>query len=195
MWEGLREPVQVVWRKAAVEVEEVEVDGGGGDVGEQLYERFNPRRNRIDVRRAPLLRLYIAEDREQGCWVMLQLLHHLVMDHSTLEVLQTEIQAHMQGQAERLPAPQPFRNLIAEARLGGSKEEHEEYLPAVAGRCGGTYGSVWAVGRAGRWERDSRSSPEVDAEIARRIRARAPRVAGKRSESVPPGLGVWCWHG
>ena len=66
MWEGLPEPVQVVWRKAALPVEEVELNAGAGDVAEQLYERFNPRQYRIDVRQAPLLRVYIAEDRGEG---------------------------------------------------------------------------------------------------------------------------------
>src|SRR5579862_9327976 len=54
VWEGISEPVQVVWRKAALPVEEVELDAAAGDVGQQLYARFNPRRHRIDVREAPL---------------------------------------------------------------------------------------------------------------------------------------------
>ena len=56
VWEGLPEPVQVVWREAALPVEEVELDPGAGDVAGQLYARFNPRQYRIDVRQAPLLR-------------------------------------------------------------------------------------------------------------------------------------------
>ena len=42
MWEGLPEPVQVVWRKAPLWVEEVEVDPSVGDVSRQLYERSIP---------------------------------------------------------------------------------------------------------------------------------------------------------
>ena len=56
---------------------------------------------------------------------MMQLLHHLAIDHTTLEVMQEEIQAHLLGQADQLPAPLPFRNLVAQARLGVSTEEHE----------------------------------------------------------------------
>ena len=54
MWEDLAEPVQVVWRKAALPVEEVVLDPEAGDVAKQLYARFNSRRYRIDLRRAPL---------------------------------------------------------------------------------------------------------------------------------------------
>ncbi|HYW10170.1 MAG TPA: phosphopantetheine-binding protein, partial [Longimicrobium sp.] len=55
-WEGLPAPVQVVWREAPLEVEEMEVDESVEDVAEHLAARFDPRHTRIDVRRAPLLR-------------------------------------------------------------------------------------------------------------------------------------------
>jgi aryl carrier-like protein len=100
VWEGLREPVQVVWRKAAVAVEEVEIDTAAGDVAHQLYGRFNPRGYRIDIRQAPMLRIYIAHDPAQDRWVMMQLRHHLVGDHSTLEVMQEEIERHLLGEAD-----------------------------------------------------------------------------------------------
>ncbi len=128
MWEGLTQPVQVVQRRALLQVQEIELDPAAGDVGEQLYGRFDPRRYRIDLRQAPLLRAFIAFDKGQNRWLMMQLLHHLLADHTTMEVMQEEIQAHLLGQAEQLPAPLPFRNLVAQARLGVSKEEHEAFF-------------------------------------------------------------------
>src|SRR6266446_1971724 len=94
VWEGLREPVQVVWRKAVLGVEEVELDPALGDIAKQLYERFNPRQHRIDVRQAPLLRVYVAYDKEERRWLMMMLEHHLAGDHTTLEVMQEEIESH-----------------------------------------------------------------------------------------------------
>jgi hypothetical protein len=85
LWEGLPEPVQVVWRQAPLYIEEVQLDQDP-DASEQLYARFDPRHYRIDLRQAPLLHLYLAYDRKKDRWLMMQLLHHLTGDHTTLEV-------------------------------------------------------------------------------------------------------------
>ncbi|HEX8692393.1 MAG TPA: amino acid adenylation domain-containing protein, partial [Longimicrobium sp.] len=132
-WEGLREPVQVVWREAPLRVEEVELDPAGGDAAEQLYRRFDPRRHRIDVRRAPLLRLHVARDEARGRWLLLLLLHHLCSDHASLEVLQEEVRAHLEGRADLLPAPPPFRDYVAQARLGVGRGEHEAFFRELLG--------------------------------------------------------------
>jgi amino acid adenylation domain-containing protein len=128
VWEGLPEPAQVVWRKAPLVVEEVSPDPTAGDIAEELYTRFGPRRYRIDVRQAPLIRVYVAHDAVNDRWLMLQLFHHLSVDHTTIEVLQQEIQAHLLGSAEQAQAPAPFRNFVAQARLGVSQKEHESFF-------------------------------------------------------------------
>jgi amino acid adenylation domain-containing protein len=132
-WEGLPEPVQVVWRHAPLPVEEVRLDAGGGDAAEQLHRRFDPRHHRIDVRRAPLLRGYVARDPAQGRWVLLLLRHHLVGDHTSAEVLHAEIQAHLLGRADGLPAPLPFRGYVAQARLGTGPAAHEAFFRELLG--------------------------------------------------------------
>jgi aryl carrier-like protein len=55
-WEGLPEPLQVVWRNAPLMVEGVRFDAAAGDVGEQLRSRFDPRHYRLDVSQAPMMR-------------------------------------------------------------------------------------------------------------------------------------------
>ena len=83
VWEGLAEPVQVVWRKAVLAVEEVSLEVGASDGAGQLRERYNPRSYRMDVRCAPMLRVVIAHDEEQERWLMMLLQHHLIGDHTT----------------------------------------------------------------------------------------------------------------
>lgn len=126
-WEGLREPVQVVWRKAPLRVEHIQLDGAG-DAAEQMYRRINPRRQRMDLREAPLLRTYVAHDQGKQRWLLLMMLHHLACTHVTDEVMRAEIEGHLLGQVERLPTPLPFRTLVAQTRRGASREEHEAFF-------------------------------------------------------------------
>src|SRR5262249_44740620 len=127
VWEELSEPLQVVWRQAPLSVEQVQLDPAAGEATGQLLARFNPRHYRLDVRRAPLVRAFIAEDSLQGRWLLLLLVHHLALDHSTLEIVGKEVQAHLSGAQDRLPEPLPFRNFVAQARLGLSRQEHEAF--------------------------------------------------------------------
>ncbi|HEX9935660.1 MAG TPA: amino acid adenylation domain-containing protein, partial [Longimicrobium sp.] len=131
-WEGLSEPVQVVWRQAVLPVEEVEL-AEGEDVGEQLWRLYDPRHHRMELTRAPLRRAYIAEDRARGRWLLLLLTHHLTGDHESHEVQREEVSAHLRGLESQLPAPLPFRNYVAQARLGVSRDEHERFFRAMLG--------------------------------------------------------------
>jgi amino acid adenylation domain-containing protein len=131
------EPVQVVWREAPVPVEEVVLEAAATDLATAFYARFDPRRTRLDVRRAPLLRGYVAFDADfaagAGRWLLMLLDHHLIGDHTTGEVLQAEIAAHLAGRAAELPAPLPFRTFVAQARLGGNRAADEAYFRALLG--------------------------------------------------------------
>ena len=130
-WEGLPQPVQVVLREAALPVTEVALAADGGDAVEQLRRRYDSSRYRIDLRSAPLMRVLLCRDPVEGGWLLLTLFHHLAGDHTTMEVMRHEIEAHLLGQAAALPAPAPFRNFIAHARLGVSEQEHEAFFRAM----------------------------------------------------------------
>ncbi|WP_285646099.1 condensation domain-containing protein, partial [Burkholderia plantarii] len=107
-WEGLDEPVQVVWREAPLSVEEIELDAAQGDVAAQLRARFDPRHYRLDVRQAPLLRVAHAHDAANDRWVLALLFHHMALDHTALEVMQQEMLAYLDGDASGLQAAQPY---------------------------------------------------------------------------------------
>ncbi|ERT10386.1 non-ribosomal peptide synthetase, partial [Photorhabdus temperata] len=127
IWQGLSAPVQVVWRQAPLSVTELMLDPADGPVSDQLMQRFNLRQHRLDLSQAPLLRFMVAQETD-GRWVVLQLQHHLTGDHTTMEVMNREVQAYFTGQGESLPAPVPFRNLVAQARLGVSQTEHTRFF-------------------------------------------------------------------
>ncbi|WP_338910436.1 non-ribosomal peptide synthase/polyketide synthase [Mycetohabitans rhizoxinica] len=127
VWEGLSKPAQVVWRHAPLSVTEITLEAKDGPIAEQLVQRFDPRHTRLDLRQAPLLRCAIAQDTD-GRWLMVQLQHHLIDDVSSLKIMHAEVRAFIEGKGETLPAPQPFRNLIAQARLGVSQAAHERFF-------------------------------------------------------------------
>ncbi len=177
LWEGLSEPVQVVLRQAALIVEEVSLEPSGGDIAEQLLKRFDPRRYRLDVRQAPLMRVVIAHDAPGARWVMLFLFHHLVMDHTTLEVLQQEVQAHLSGQSEQLPAPLAYRNFVAQARLGVSRQEHETFFREMLGDVDEPTAPFGLTDVQGDGSGITEERLVVDEQLSRRLRERA-RVLG-----------------
>ncbi|WP_340622199.1 non-ribosomal peptide synthetase [Xenorhabdus siamensis] len=127
VWQGLSSPAQVVWRQALLSVTELKLDPADGAVHDQLIQRFDPLHYRLDLGQAPLLRFVVAQEAD-GRWVALQLLHHLVGDHVTMEVMNHEVQVCFAEQEDSLPAPTPFRNLVAQARLGASQTEHTRFF-------------------------------------------------------------------
>ncbi|MEL5601028.1 amino acid adenylation domain-containing protein [Serratia nevei] len=125
--QGVSSPVQVVWRKAELSLRELRLNPAEGEIGSRLTAVFDPRRVRPDLTRAPLLS-FVAAQGEEGSWCVLQQWHHLIGDHSTLAVMQEEINLILAGRGDELAKAPPFRNAVAQARLGVSKAEHEQFF-------------------------------------------------------------------
>ncbi|WP_461087959.1 amino acid adenylation domain-containing protein, partial [Streptomyces deserti] len=130
VWEGLPEPVQVVWRHAELPVTEVTLDADAGDAVGRLLAAAG---GRMELDRAPLLTVHIAAEPDGGGWLALVRMHHLVQDHTALEVVLDEVKAFLTGRADVLPAPVPFREFVAQSRLGMPEEAHQEYFSALLG--------------------------------------------------------------
>ncbi|WP_121716382.1 non-ribosomal peptide synthetase [Streptomyces sp. E5N91] len=125
VWEGLREPVQVVVHEAPVPVREVALPDGCGDVVEGLMTAAG---SRLDLGRPPLLRVTTTRDPVRERWPILVQVHHLIQDHTGLDVLMGEIAAFMDDRGDRLPAPVPFREFVTRARRQTSEQEHETFF-------------------------------------------------------------------
>jgi amino acid adenylation domain-containing protein len=180
LWEGLREAAQVVWRQAPLVVKEISFEATAGNVGEELRTRFDPRHYRLDVRQAPLMRVCIAYDAREDRWMMLHLYHHLSVDHITYEIVLEEVQAHLLGRAERLPAPLPFRNLVAQARQGVTLEEHEAFFREMLGDVDEPTAPFGLINVQGDGSGIREARREVDARLAIRLR-QAARAFGVSS--------------
>ncbi|WP_139271819.1 non-ribosomal peptide synthetase, partial [Pseudomonas sp. NFACC04-2] len=132
-WEGLGEPVQVVWRQARLMVEELGLDAAEGDIAGQMQRRFDPRHTRFDLRQAPMMRIHFTEDVTHGNWVAVLLFHHLIDDATSLGMLGKEIEAHLEGRSAQLPVSVPYRNYVAQVRLAGNHEHHEAFFSEMLG--------------------------------------------------------------
>jgi amino acid adenylation domain-containing protein len=128
VWDGLSTPAQVVWRHASIVVHEVELDPAGPSPREQLFAHFDPRTYRMNLGQAPLLHFGIARDPHSERWWVVELEHHMTGDHATLDIVHAEIGAFLSGRGHELPPPVPFRNYVAQTRLGPTREAHEAYF-------------------------------------------------------------------
>ncbi|MEO5371417.1 MAG: amino acid adenylation domain-containing protein [Magnetococcus sp. DMHC-1] len=123
------EPVQVVWRRATLSVEKHDFDPNTGPVAAQMLEYWHPRHTRMDLTRAPLLRVLQAHDGERV--LLLFLAHHLIMDHTTVDVMVEEIAARLQGTNAGLVPPVPFRHFVAMSRREGMAAKDEAFFRAM----------------------------------------------------------------
>ncbi len=123
VWEGLREPIQAVWRHAALPV----VEHGPQESGAAFARAVGAV---MDLGRAPLMDLHVAPAAD-GHWLGLLRMHHMIADHQGTDVLVRELRAIIDGE-EPPPAP-PFRDFVAQARGGVSREEHERFFAGLLG--------------------------------------------------------------
>ncbi|MFN7981656.1 MAG: amino acid adenylation domain-containing protein [Vicinamibacterales bacterium] len=126
-WEGLDAPVQVVRRHTRLAVDEVPVEATSGALN-QLLTHADPATVRLDVRQAPLVKLVAAWDRPNGRWLLLLLAHHLVLDHTSLEVIVNDVRLWMSDSTAVLPPTMPYRRFVEEARLAAASDAHATFF-------------------------------------------------------------------
>ncbi|SDP99076.1 non-ribosomal peptide synthase domain TIGR01720/amino acid adenylation domain-containing protein, partial [Lentzea jiangxiensis] len=109
VWQGVREPLQVVVGDVQVPFEVhdwTDVEDTDAAVEELLA---GDRARGCDLTAAPLLRVHVARGRDRH-WVLLAF-HHLYADGWSIPLLWDEVTAAYQG--EQLPAVRPYRDFIA----------------------------------------------------------------------------------
>ncbi|SDI08808.1 amino acid adenylation domain-containing protein, partial [Vibrio xiamenensis] len=131
VWQGLEQPLQVVWRNAPLSIQTL--DFSGDDVANQLANHFDPATTRIDLTKAPLIHAYRVYDEANQRWLLCLLVHHLINDHTTLELLIEEVFAHIDGNTEMLAPALPFREFVAQtAQQQDSARDHAYFCAQLA---------------------------------------------------------------
>ncbi|MCX4231483.1 non-ribosomal peptide synthetase [Streptomyces ortus] len=174
LWEGLREPVQVVVRRAAIPVEDVNLPEGPDDEATGRMLAACP--GSMDIGQAPLIRVYTATDPVNGQRLALVQAHHLISDHTTLDVLLQEVRAFTTGREDTLPAPLPFRNFVAQARLRVAQEEHQKYFSTLLGDVTEPTAPFGLLDVRGDGTGVTESRRVMDADLARRLRGQSRRL-------------------
>ncbi|MCF5710752.1 amino acid adenylation domain-containing protein, partial [Pseudomonas syringae] len=176
LWEDLDEPVQVVWRHAELSVQDIHLDPEATDLNAQLQETLDPRHHPLDIRQAPMMRIVYAHDSVNDRWAALLVFHHLINDATSLPVLAHEIEACMQGQEHLLPVSVPYRNYVAQARLGVSLEAHEAFFRELLGDIDEPTLPFNLHDVQGDGSELEEVRQQVDAELARRLRQQAKNL-------------------
>ncbi|MBI6547452.1 non-ribosomal peptide synthetase [Xenorhabdus lircayensis] len=131
-YEGLSQPVQVVWREADLMVKEVKLAAGCEDLQTALKQYCDPVTQGFDMTKAPLQRCLYCYDAKQDEWVLLHLLHHMTVDHVTIEKMQQEIEAQLLSQPLAEVSPLSFRrtmmDLFNATRSEGQKAFFDDLL-------------------------------------------------------------------
>ncbi|TVZ40309.1 non-ribosomal peptide synthase protein (TIGR01720 family)/amino acid adenylation domain-containing protein [Alteromonadaceae bacterium 2753L.S.0a.02] len=112
IWEDMPQSVQVVYRHAELQITNVLLDAKR-DAIEQFEEKMSLEGRHIDLRKAPVLGLMIAQDPTSGIWLVLQQQHHLMCDQVSMEIEFQDILAYMNDCGDTLAAPVPYREFVA----------------------------------------------------------------------------------
>ena len=152
----------------------------------------------MDLGRAPLLRVVAAAEPGTGRWLALVQFHHLIMDHTGLEVVTGEIAELLAGRGDRCPRRCRSGIWSAQARLGTSREEHAAYFAGLLGDV------TEPTAPFGLLETRQDGSDAVEArlalddDLAGRAAGAGPRWPGcpRRRCSTWRSPGCWrCWRG
>ena len=174
LWEQLPQPLQVVYRKVSLPVDERRLDPDRDPTG-QVKEWLQPARQRLDLRRAPWLRLQIASDpRDSRHYVLLQS-HHLASDAQSYGILIDEVLACLQGEAQRLPEPVPYRDHVAQTLARARVHDSVGFFRRKLGDIVESTAPFQLVDVHGDGSRIDESQLMLEPPLAMRARAQARR--------------------
>lgn len=139
VWDSLSHPVQVVSRKASLEVRSIDLPC---ELDSSEYENYLNTVSLpvLDLQTAPLIKVYFAPvPNTQKQYLIIQE-HHSINDHVGHELLIEELFQLTQNITEELPAPAQYREHIAYAQYLDKRYDSKEYFNSLLGDIdSGTY--------------------------------------------------------
>ncbi|CAM1358023.1 amino acid adenylation domain-containing protein [Tenacibaculum xiamenense] len=109
--EGLPHAVQVVSREVTLSEEQLILDQSG-DILSELEVLTSPGNQWMDISKAPLLKLKLADDTKSNNYYLIINQHHLILDHVGMEKITIEVEEYLSGNAASLSEPVLYRDFI-----------------------------------------------------------------------------------
>ncbi|MFD8816416.1 amino acid adenylation domain-containing protein, partial [Streptomyces sp. NPDC059627] len=174
--EGLDHPVQVVHRRAVLPVTEIDLLDDSISESDPLEALVAACAGSMDLRRAPLMDAHVAAHPEgDGRWLMVMRLHHVIADHTSLEVIMGEVQAFLSGRQDTLPLPLPYRAFVGQATLGVPAAEHEAYFAGLLGDVTEPTAPFGVTDVRGDGSTVTETAEMLDPDLVARVREQARR--------------------
>jgi non-ribosomal peptide synthetase component F len=103
----------------------------------------------------------------------MQLVHHLIIDHTTLELIETEIHAHLSGEVGTLPLPMPFREFVLRTRNTRSTSADRTFFTRMLKDMNSPTAPFGLSNTHGDGSGIAEVQAHLAAELAQRIRSQA----------------------
>ncbi|WP_062053012.1 hybrid non-ribosomal peptide synthetase/type I polyketide synthase [Aquimarina longa] len=129
---GLPSAVQVVLREAVLSVDNLDLDTSM-EILPQLELLVASGGHWMDLSKAPLLELKLADDPKNECYYLIVHYHHLIMDHVGLEKVTEEVMLYLSGEEAKLPVPFLYREFIGHTLYEQSIGNGELYFKSLLG--------------------------------------------------------------
>ena len=175
VWEGLPQPVQVVYRDVRIPVTESRFDANR-DTAAQAQRWLRPERQLLDIRQAPLVRLQIAPDRDTEGWYTLLQLHHITIDHVALQIVVAEVVAQLERRVQLFPPSLPYRNHVAQSLAYAREYDSEGFFRGKLGDIDKPTAPFGLLDVHGDGTQIVEARQQVDLALAHRVRAQARKL-------------------
>ena len=174
LWEELPRPMQVVYRHVSVPVEAIALDRNRAPA-EQVKGWVNFEHRRLDLRKAPLLRLKVAADPNDSRWYALLQQHHIASDHESLAMMCAEVKACLEAGPNEIPPSVPYRNHVAQSLALARTHDAEEFFRRKLGDIEESTAPFGVVDVHGDGSEVEHARQMIEPALAERVRAQARR--------------------
>ena len=131
-WHELSTPVQVVLREASLPVTWLKF-GAEKNIETEMRALCTPQQQWMDLGKAPLLNLQIANDPNSREYFVVLQYHHIISDHVGLDIIQHELTLYQSGQIERLPQAVPYREFVAHSQYQALHNDADGFFKKMLG--------------------------------------------------------------